>query len=97
MTGSTLMPFGNQYNETEEDGKEDEAHVKGSEQYSENMVTRTSRTYSSFVSSVAVTSMKMFFVSTEILVASELICGLAVSAKITERRQTGGGGRLGAY
>lgn len=48
--------------------------VKGSRQYSENMVTSTSRRYSIFVSSVAVTSMKTFLVSRVIFVASELIC-----------------------
>ena len=56
-----------------------QTHVNGSEQYSENMVTRTSRTYSSFVSSVAVTSMKMSLVSSEILVPFELICSKGVS------------------
>lgn len=48
--------------------------MNGSEQYSENMVTIMSTTMSSLVWSVAVTSMKTFFVSSVILVRSELIC-----------------------
>lgn len=50
--------------------------MKGSEQYSENMVTIMSTTYCSLVSSVAVTSMKTFLVSSEIFVPSELICAI---------------------
>lgn len=49
-------------------------HTNVSSQYSENMVTIMSTTMSSLVASVAVTSMKMFLVSSVILVWSELIC-----------------------
>jgi hypothetical protein len=50
-------------------------HVNGSRQYSENMVATILTTMPSFVSSVAVTSMKTFCVFSVILLCSELIIG----------------------
>lgn len=57
------------------DGSAGSSHVKGSAQYSENMVETMLTTTPSFVSSVAVTSMKIFFVSNVILLCSELMIG----------------------
>lgn len=50
-------------------------YVKGSAQYSENMVAMMFVTMCSFVSSVAVTSMKIFRVLSVILLCSELMMG----------------------
>lgn len=50
-------------------------YVNGSEQYSENIVETILTTTPSFVSSVAVTSMKIFFVFNVILLCSELMMG----------------------
>ena len=51
------------------------AHVKGSSQYSENMVARMLTTMPSFVSSSAVTSINTLRVLTVILECSELMMG----------------------
>lgn len=50
-------------------------YLKGSSQYSENIVEMMFATMSSFVSSVAVISMKMFLVLRVILLCSELMMG----------------------
>jgi hypothetical protein len=50
-------------------------HVYGSAQYSENIVDMMLTTTSSFVWSVAVTSMKIFRVFSVILLCSELMIG----------------------
>ena len=50
-------------------------HANGSKQYSENMVVIMFTTMPSFVSSVAVTSMKIFCVFSVILLCSELMIG----------------------
>lgn len=49
--------------------------MKGSSQYSENMVAIMLTTIPSLVSSVAVTSMNTFFVFNVILLCSELMIG----------------------
>lgn len=51
------------------------ADVNGSLEYSENMVATMLTTIASFVSSVAVTSMKTFLVFRVIFECSELIIG----------------------
>ena len=50
-------------------------HSNDSEQYSENIVATILTTMASFVSSVAVTSMKTLCVSNVILLCSELMIG----------------------
>ena len=50
-------------------------HVYGSAQYSENIVDTMLITIASFVGSVAVTSIKTFFVFKVILLSSELMIG----------------------
>lgn len=60
---------------SEKDDSVRSSHVKGNAQYSENMVETMLTTIPSFVSSVAVTSMKRFVVSKVILLCSELMIG----------------------
>ena len=55
--------------------KAEETHVRGSSQYSENIVAIIFTTMPSLVSSVAVTSMKTFRVFKVILLWSELMIG----------------------
>jgi len=54
---------------------ENGSYVKGTSQYSENMTQSTFNTMASFVSSIAVSSMKTFRVSRVILECSELMIG----------------------
>lgn len=58
--------------------------VKGSRQYSENIVAIILTTIPSFVSSVAVKSMKIFFVERVILLCSELMIGGIESTRSSE-------------